>query len=83
MAIDHAADHIRVNSVSPGPIATERIIHNIGGPEAARAYYAQRVLTGNAGTPDDIAHAVVYLISDESAYMTGADLLIDGGYTAV
>jgi NAD(P)-dependent dehydrogenase (short-subunit alcohol dehydrogenase family) len=83
MAIDHAPDGIRVNSLSPGPVVTERIIRRAGGVEAANAVYGPRLLTPRAGTPDDIAHAIVYLVSDESVYMTGSDLLIDGGYTAV
>jgi NAD(P)-dependent dehydrogenase (short-subunit alcohol dehydrogenase family) len=82
MAIDHAADGIRVNSLSPGPIATERTVGRIGGPEKALAFYGPLTLLGRQGTPEEIADAALFLASDESRFMTGADLLVDGGYNA-
>lgn len=82
MAIDHAADRIRVNSLSPGPIATDRTVTRIGGPDKALAFYGPLTLTGRQGTVEEIANAALFLASDESSYMTGADLLIDGGYNA-
>lgn len=82
MAIDHAADGIRVNSLSPGPIATERTVARIGGPEAGLAFYGPLTLLGRQGRPEEIADAALFLASDESRYMTGADLLVDGGYNA-
>ncbi|MDN3563056.1 SDR family NAD(P)-dependent oxidoreductase [Paeniroseomonas aquatica] len=82
MAIDHAADGIRVNSLSPGPIATERTVARIGGPEAGLAFYGPLTLLGRQGRPEEIADAALFLAADESRYMTGADLLVDGGYTA-
>lgn len=82
MAIDHAADGIRVNSLSPGPIATYRTVERAGGPERARAFYGPLTLLGRQGTPEEIADAALFLASDESRYMTGADLLVDGGYNA-
>lgn len=82
MAIDHAADGIRVNSLSPGPIATDRTVARIGGPEAALAFYGPLTLLGRQGTPEEVADAALFLASDESRYMTGADLLVDGGYNA-
>lgn len=82
MAIDHAADGIRVNSLSPGPIGTERIVRRAGGPAAAAALYAPLTLMGRAGEADEIADAALFLASNESRFMTGADLLVDGGYTA-
>jgi NAD(P)-dependent dehydrogenase (short-subunit alcohol dehydrogenase family) len=81
MAVDHAGQHIRVNSLSPGPVETARYVGNFESREAARA--AHFTLTGRLGQPEEIAAGAVFLASDESAYMTGADLLIDGGYTAV
>jgi NAD(P)-dependent dehydrogenase (short-subunit alcohol dehydrogenase family) len=81
MALDHAAENIRVNSLSPGPIETKRYLRNFETLEAARA--SHHTLTGRLGMPDEIAAGAVFLASDEAAFMTGADLLIDGGYTAV
>ena len=81
MALDHAGQNIRVNSLSPGPVATDRYMRNFDTLEAARA--SHRTLIGRLGIPEEIAAGAVFLASDESAFMTGADLLIDGGYTAV
>jgi NAD(P)-dependent dehydrogenase (short-subunit alcohol dehydrogenase family) len=81
MALDHAGQRIRVNSLSPGPVETDRYVRNFDTLEAARA--SHHTLIGRLGTPDEIAAGVVFLASDESEFMTGADLLIDGGYTAV
>lgn len=82
MAIDHAKDGIRVNSLSPGPIATDRTVGRIGGPERALEFYGPLTLTGRQGTVEEIANAALFLASEESSYMTGADLLVDGGYNA-
>lgn len=81
MALDHAADNIRVNSLSPGPVETGRYIKNFPNVEAARE--SHHTLLGRLGAPDEIAAGALFLASDESGFMTGADLLIDGGYTAV
>jgi NAD(P)-dependent dehydrogenase (short-subunit alcohol dehydrogenase family) len=81
MALDHAGQQIRVNSLSPGPVETERYVRNFATLEAARA--SHHTLLGRLGTPNEIAAGAVFLASNESAFMTGADLLIDGGYTAV
>jgi NAD(P)-dependent dehydrogenase (short-subunit alcohol dehydrogenase family) len=81
MALDHAGQRIRVNSLSPGPVETDRYVRNFETLEAARA--SHRTLLGRLGAPHEIAAGAVFLASDESAFMTGADLVIDGGYTAV
>ena len=81
MALDHAGQHIRVNSLSPGPVETGRYVRNFETLEAARA--SHHTLLGRLGVPNEIAAGAVFLASDESSFMTGADLLIDGGYTAV
>ncbi|MFL5001993.1 MAG: SDR family oxidoreductase, partial [Xanthobacteraceae bacterium] len=81
MALDHAGQNIRVNSLSPGPVETHRYVRNFDTLEAARA--SHHTLIGRLGTPDEIAAGAVFLASDQSGFMTGADLLIDGGYTAV
>ncbi|MTW18620.1 glucose 1-dehydrogenase [Rhodoplanes serenus] len=81
MAVDHSAQNIRVNTLSPGPVETGRYLKNFETVEAARA--SHHTLLGRLGTPDEVATGAVFLASDESAFMTGSDLLIDGGYTAV
>jgi NAD(P)-dependent dehydrogenase (short-subunit alcohol dehydrogenase family) len=80
MALDHAAQNIRVNCLSPGPVETDRFVRNFPSREAARA--AANTMVGRLGKPDEIATGAVFLASDESSFMTGSDLLIDGGYTA-
>ena len=83
MAIDHAADGIRVNTLSPGPIATRRLTRAWGTMEAARAGMSGLQLVKRLGEPEEIARAALFLATDASSFMTGADLLVDGGYTAV
>ena len=80
-AVQHAKDGIRANSIHPGPVETEMIASVIGTPEARAASIA-RVPLGRLGTTQEIAYAALFLASDESSFMTGAELLIDGGMTA-
>lgn len=80
-AIQHATENIRANSIHPGPIDTEMIADNIGTPEG-RAESENRVPLGRIGTVMDVAYGALFLASDESSYMTGAELVIDGGVTA-
>ncbi len=82
MAIDHAPDRIRVNTLSPGAIETDRMLLRFGTMAAAREMLAPLHLSGRLGTVDEIAMAALYLASDASSFMTGADMLVDGGYTA-
>lgn len=81
MALDHAKQNIRVNSLSPGPVETGRYISNFKDAEEARKN--NFTLFERLGQPSEIAWGAVFLASDEASFMTGADLLIDGGYTAV
>ena len=80
-AIQHATENIRANSIHPGPIDTEMIADNIGTPEG-RAESESRVPLRRIGTVMDVAYGALFLASDESSYMTGAELVIDGGVTA-
>jgi NAD(P)-dependent dehydrogenase (short-subunit alcohol dehydrogenase family) len=80
-AIQHAKDNIRCNSVHPGPIATEMIKDTLENPDLW-AERLRRLPMGRAGTPEDVAYGVLYLASDESSYVTGSELVIDGGTTA-
>ncbi len=82
MAVDHATDNIRVNCLSPGPIGTERILANYGGMDGANARMGSRTALGRIGRTEEIAAAAVFLASDDSSFVTGTDLLADGGYTA-
>ena len=81
IAIQHAKDGIRANSVHPGPIDTDMIAANISTPEG-RAESIDRVPLGRIGSAHDVAYGTLFLASDESSYMTGAELVIDGGVTA-
>ena len=83
LAADHAAQGIRANTISPGAIETRRMLRRWKDMEEARAMMGPKHLLGRLGRPDEIASAALYLASDASAFMTGSDLLIDGGYTAV
>lgn len=82
LALDHAADGIRVNSLSPGAVETERLVHRFGSMDRARDAIAAKHILGRLGRSEEIAEGAIFLASDESSFMTGADLLIDGGYTA-
>ena len=83
MALDHAAQGIRVNSLSPGAIETRRMLLRHGTMDAARAASVPKHPIGRLGQPQEIANAALFLASDASSFMTGADLLVDGGYTAL
>jgi 3(or 17)beta-hydroxysteroid dehydrogenase len=77
--------NIRVNSVHPGYIWTpmvENYLKSQGDIEEGKKKLADMHPIGHIGEPDDIAYAVVYLASDEAKFMTGAEIVIDGGYTA-
>ena len=78
---------IRVNSVHPGYVATPLVTNAIGvlPPDQAAALQQDllgRIPMGRFGEPREIANVVLFLASDESSYMTGSELVVDGGYTA-
>lgn len=86
MAIDHALDKVRVNAICPGFVETEltdAVLSKAPDREAARRERASVHPIGRLGRPEDIAGMAVYLASDESAWVTGAVLPVDGGYLAV
>jgi NAD(P)-dependent dehydrogenase (short-subunit alcohol dehydrogenase family) len=83
LALDHAKDRIRVNTLSPGAIETNRLVFRYGNMEAARKALVPLHPIGRLGQPDEIANGALFLASDESSFMTGADLVMDGGYTCV
>ena len=85
MAIDHVNDGIRVNSLSPGPVATRRITFRYDDGKDVQEKLkevAQRYPMKRFAEPDEMVGAALFLASDASSYMTGADLLVDGCYCA-
>ncbi len=85
MALDHAADGIRVNAVCPGDVITpmlEAEARSLGyEPEDYYAESAAGTPLGRIGIPEDISGAILFLASDESSLMTGAGIVLDGGYS--
>lgn len=86
-AVTFAPQGIRVNSISPGFITTraldglgELMAAEHGGADGAKQSLLARIPLGAFGAPADIAGAVAFLISDDAAYVTGVDLIVDGGY---
>ena len=82
MATDHAAQKIRVNTLSPGAVETERMLR-FGSMEKAREVLGPKHLLNRLAQPEEIAAAAVFLAADASSFMTGANLLVDGGYNAI
>ena len=80
-AIQYASDGIRANSIHPGPIDTPMTAFRQGDPQAV-ANSIGRIPLGRTGVPDDVAYGVLYLASDESSFVTGSELVIDGGFIA-
>lgn len=82
MALDHADEGVRVVSLSPGAVLTGRVIRRYGSVAAAEAALAPDHPLGRLGRPEEVAAAALYLASEEAAFMTGADIRLDGGYAA-
>ncbi|MBL8382967.1 MAG: glucose 1-dehydrogenase [Burkholderiales bacterium] len=82
MAMDHAAQNIRVNTLSPGAVETARMLLRTATMDEARARFGPKHVLGRLGLPRELAPAALFLASDASSFMTGADLLVDGGYNA-
>jgi cyclopentanol dehydrogenase len=80
VAVQYAKDGIRVNSIHPGVITTKMVTDHID-PES-RALFSQATPLGREGSAEEMAQGALFLASDESSYMTGAELVLDGGYTA-
>ena len=83
LAIDFGADNIRANSISPGAIDTLRAaLQRFKSREEANRAKGPAYLVGRTGKTEEIAAGAAFLASDESSFMTGTDLLLDGGYMA-
>lgn len=85
MAVDHVSQGIRVNAICPGTVDTPwvaALVSRAEDPDAVRQNMTARQPMGRLGTANEIAAAAVYLASDEAAFVTGTELVIDGGLTA-
>jgi len=80
-AVQYAAEGIRVNSVHPGPIVTP-MTEARRSDAAVQEVMISRIPLGRYGESEDVAYGVLYLASDESSFVTGSELVIDGGWTA-
>ena len=80
-AVQYAKEGIRCNSIHPGPIDTDMIQETLTDP-AKLEERMQRLPMGRVGTADEIAYGVLYLASEEASFVTGSELVIDGGTTA-
>ena len=84
VALDFVKENIRANAICPGTVNTpwiERMAQEKDNPEEAREIMKQRQPLGRLGEPQEIAQAAIYLGSDESKFITGTTLVIDGGMT--
>jgi NAD(P)-dependent dehydrogenase (short-subunit alcohol dehydrogenase family) len=81
IALQYAADSIRVNSVHPGPIQTEMTKEGWTDPERLKRTELATPM-GRYGLPVEVAQAVLFLATDEASFITGAELVVDGGFTA-
>lgn len=79
-AVQYAKEQIRINSIHPGLITTLMVTQGID--LESRKVFEQSTPMGREGTAEEVANGALFLASDESSYMTGAELVLDGGYTA-
>jgi meso-butanediol dehydrogenase/(S,S)-butanediol dehydrogenase/diacetyl reductase len=85
MALDHASEGIRINCICPAVVDSEMVSELFASqpdPQAARRARIATLPVGRLGTPADVAHLAVYLASEESSWVTGVALPLDGGLTA-
>lgn len=83
IALDFAGDNIRANSILPGAIETNRLLSRTPTMEQVREKMVPLHPIGRLGQPEDIANAAAFLASDQSSFITGSDVFVDGGFTAV
>ncbi|MGE3874623.1 MAG: SDR family NAD(P)-dependent oxidoreductase [Parvibaculaceae bacterium] len=82
MAVDHAAQGIRVNALSPGAVATARLLKRWPTLAAANEGLGPRHLLGRIAQPEEIGAVAAFLLSSDASFITGTDVLVDGGYAA-
>ena len=82
MALELAPKHIRVNLVSPGTVMTKMIENALTNMEEEQRNKRLNEYPLGFGTAEDIANIVIFLLSDKSKWITGSNIIIDGGYTA-
>jgi len=85
MALDHARDGVRINAICPGRVETPWIAERLKETPDPQKAYEEMCATqpmGRMGRPEEIAAAALYLASDEAAFVTGATLTPDGGWSA-
>jgi NAD(P)-dependent dehydrogenase (short-subunit alcohol dehydrogenase family) len=79
LAPDLAARGIRINAITPGHVATEMLDTVTGGNDDIREFFRGQVASGRIGLPQEIAQAALFLLSPQSSYITGQELIVDGG----
>jgi NAD(P)-dependent dehydrogenase (short-subunit alcohol dehydrogenase family) len=82
LAIEWAANKIRVNAVGPSHVATEMTLRNIAAGNISEAQIKARIPMGRLAEPSDVADAVAFLMSDQARFITGQSLYVDGGWLA-
>lgn len=82
MALDFAKYHITVNAIAPGVIVTDMTKEGLKTKEATDALLS-KIPLGRIGKPEDIAHTALFLATDESSYITGQTIIVDGGWTII
>ena len=81
MALDYGPENVRANTISPGPIDTARSLRRYGSRQNSNRIRGPGQALGRTGTVEEVASCAVFLASDESGFVTGADLRVDGGQT--
>ncbi len=79
LAVEWAQFHIRVNSISPGPVKTEGANKRLWADPNMQEQISKEIPLGYMATPEDLVPVILFLASDESRYITGADIIVDGG----